>query len=80
MITTKMNRNGQVSIPAQLRKKFWISINQELEIVETNEWILYKKPLISSWQDLENLIPVQKEYSDEILQWAKNNAYKPTVL
>lgn len=43
-----MTRKGQTTIPARLRKKFKIEKGTRLEVVETEEGILFK-PKLSTW-------------------------------
>ena len=43
-----VTRKGQTTIPAKLRKKFKIEEGTRLEVVETNEGILFK-PKKSIW-------------------------------
>jgi AbrB family looped-hinge helix DNA binding protein len=38
-----VTRKGQTTIPAKLRKKFKIEQGTKLEVVETNEGILFKR-------------------------------------
>jgi len=43
-----VTRKGQTTIPARLRKKFKIEEGTRLEVVETEEGILFK-PKMSTW-------------------------------
>ena len=43
-----VTRKGQTTIPARLRKKFKIEEGTKLEVVETEEGILFK-PKMSTW-------------------------------
>ncbi len=43
-----VTRKGQTTIPARLRKKFKIEQGTRLEVVETEEGILFK-PKLSMW-------------------------------
>ena len=43
-----VTRKGQTTIPAKLRKKFKIEEGTRLEVVETEEGILFK-PKMSTW-------------------------------
>jgi len=43
-----VTRKGQTTIPARLRKKFKIEKGTRLEVIETEEGILFK-PKMSTW-------------------------------
>ena len=43
-----VTRKGQTTIPARLRKKFKIEQGTKLQVVETNEGILFK-PTLTTW-------------------------------
>ena len=48
-----VTRKGQTTIPARLRKKFKIEQGTRLEVVETEEGILFK-PKLSMWDLAES--------------------------
>jgi AbrB family looped-hinge helix DNA binding protein len=80
MVTT-FNTHGQITIPASIRKKQWITPHSKAEVLLENNTIIIKlipDKTIPTYKDLPNIINSKKTFSDEeINAYLSKEAFLP---